>query len=101
MTDADNADGLALVVNTQPDQNFFYIAKRNQQEGLASTVTFSPSGKPLPKLVDQFTYISSNISYTESNVNIRLVKVWNAIDKLSIIWKYKQSDKIKWEVFQS
>ena len=36
------------------------------------------SSKPL-KLVYQFTYLSSNISLTESDVNICLAKTWNAI----------------------
>ena len=31
----------------------------------------------------QFTYLSSNISSTESDVNIHLARAWNAIDKLS------------------
>ena len=48
-------------------------------------VTFSTlSGGPL-KFVDKFTYFGSNISSTESDVNIRLAKVWAAIDSLSII----------------
>ena len=38
---------------------------------------FPLSGKPL-KLVDQFTYLRSNISSTESDMKIRLAKVWNA-----------------------
>ena len=38
-------------------------------------------------LVDQFTYLGSNILSTESDVNICLGKGWNAIDSLSIIWK--------------
>ena len=44
-----------------------------KQKGAIST------GKPL-KLVDQFTYLGSNISSTESDANIFLVKVWNTID---------------------
>ena len=44
------------------------------------------SGWPL-KLVDKFTYLSSNISSTESDINICLAKVWTTIDRLSIIWK--------------
>ena len=47
-----------------------------------------------PLQVDQFTYLESNISSTESNVDIRLEKPWNAIDRLSIIWKNDVSDKI-------
>ena len=45
------------------------------------------NGKPL-KLVDQFTYLGSNISSTESDVNIGISKVWTAIERLSIIWKF-------------
>ena len=51
-----------------------------KQEGTISTL----NGKSL-KLVDQFTYPSRNISSTESDVNIGLLKVWTAIDWLSII----------------
>ena len=32
------------------------------------------------KLVDQFTYIGSHILSTDSDVNIRIAKAWNAID---------------------
>ena len=43
------------------------------------------------KLVDRFTYFGSNISSTETDVNTPFVKVWNAIDELSIIRKsYKK-----------
>ena len=45
------------------------------------------SGKSL-KLVDQFTYLGSNISLTESDVNIHQAKSRNAFDRLSIIWKF-------------
>ena len=52
----------------------------------------SLSGKPL-KLVNQFLYLSSNISSTENSVTICIGKAWNTIDRLSIIWKYDCSDK--------
>ena len=60
-----------------------------KQKGVIST----QSGKPL-KFADQFTYFGSNISSNESDVNIRLAKVSNAIDRLSIIWKSDLSDNI-------
>ena len=60
-----------------------------KQEEAISTL----SSKPL-KLVDQFTYLGSNISSTESDVNI------HAIDWLLIIWKSDISDKIKQNFFQ-
>ena len=52
------------------------------------------SGKSL-KLVDQIPYLRSNISSTESDVKIRLMKAWTVIDWLSIIGKFYQSNKIK------
>ena len=51
-----------------------------KQEGAISTL----SGKSL-KLVDQFPYLNSTISSTESDVNICRVKAWTAIDRLLII----------------
>ena len=44
-----------------------------------------------------FTYLPSNILSTESDVNIRLAKVWTAIDKLALNWKI---DKIKRDFFK-
>ena len=49
-------------------------------------------GKPL-KLVDQFTYLGSNISSTESDVSIRIGKARTTFDRLLIIWK---SDLSRW-----
>ena len=59
-----------------------------------------PRDKPL-KLVDQFTYLGSNISSTESDVNLRIPKAWTAIDRLSITWKSGPSDKIERESFKA
>ena len=53
------------------------------------------------KLVDKFTYLGSNVSSTESNVNICLVKAYTAINRLSIIWKSDVSNKIKQDFFQA
>ena len=54
----------------------------------------------LVKLVEKFTYLGSSILSTESDVNIRLVKEWTAIERLSIKWKADLSDKIKQDFFQ-
>ena len=53
-----------------------------KQEGAILTL----SGKPL-RFVDQFTYLCSNISLTENNVNICIMKVWTDIEMLMIMWK--------------
>ena len=51
------------------------------------TLSLHLNGKPLI-LMDQFTYLGSNISSTESNVNIRIGKVrvyyWEVIDHTEI-----------------
>ena len=83
MTNADYVDILGLVANTPAQAKSLLLnleqttggiglyvnANKTEfmcikQKGTISTL----SGKPL-KLVDQFTYLSSNISSTESNVN--------------------------------
>ena len=51
--------------------------------------------------MDQFTYLSRNISSTESDVNICREKAWNAVDRLVVIWKSNQAGKIKWDFFQN
>ena len=58
------------------------------QDGAISTL----NGKAL-KLVDQFMYLNSNISSTESDVIIHIGKVWTAIDRLFIIRELDLSDK--------
>ena len=65
-----------------------------KREGATSTL----SGWPL-KFVDKFTYLGSNISSTEMDVDIRLAKAWTTIDWLLIIWKSYLSDKIKRDFF--
>ena len=67
-----------------------------KQEGAISTL----SDKSL-KLIDKFVYLSSSISSTESDVNIFLAKLWTAINRLSIIWKFNLSNKIKQDFFQA
>ena len=47
------------------------------------------------KLVDKFTYPGNSVSSTENDIDALLVKVWKALDKLSVIRKSDQSDKIK------
>ena len=46
--------------------------------------SFVLNKKPFSLLVDNFTYLSSNISSTESDINIGLVKSWTANDRLMI-----------------
>ena len=106
MKDADDGDEPALFV---PKQNSLLHSLEQKEGGIdlyvdANRIEFtcfeqkeaiSTVSDKLLKLVDQFTYLSSNISSTERDVNIRLAKVWNTVNRLSIIWKSDLSDKIK------
>ena len=47
------------------------------------------------KLLNEFKYLGSSISFTERNSNIHTATVKIAIDKLLIIWKSDLPDKIK------
>ena len=51
------------------------------------------------KLVDKFTYLGSNISSTEKDIDTQLTKAWTAIDRLSIIGKSDLTDKMKCSFF--
>ena len=48
-----------------------------------------------------FTYLGSNISSTETDINTRLVKAWTAINRHSVIWKSDMTDKMKRSFFQA
>ena len=67
-----------------------------KRKGAISTL----SGGPL-ELVDKLTYLSSNISSTESDVKIHLEMATTDVDRLSIIWKSDTSDKIKRDFFHA
>ena len=53
------------------------------------------------KLVDNFTYLGGSVSSTETHINTRLSNTWNAIDKLSVIWKSDLADNMKFSFFSS
>ena len=115
MADADYADDLKLLVNTTAQAesllnrleqsarvNSHYVNANEtefmcfKQEGTISLL----NDKPL-KLVNQFPYLGSNISSTESDVNIYIEKAQTVIYRLSIIWKSDLFDKIKRDFFRA
>ena len=115
ITDADYADDIAILANT-PNQaeTLLHNLKRAtagiglhvnahkmeymcyNQTGNITTL----NGIPL-KLVDKFTYLGSSVTSTEKNIDTRLTKAWTAIDRLTIIWKYDLTDKMKRSFFQA
>ena len=85
------AAGIGLYVNAHKTEYMCY-----NQTGDISTL----DGTPL-KLVDKFTYLGSNVASTEKDIDMRLTKAWTAINRLLIIWKSDQTDKIKRSFFQA
>ena len=108
ITDADYTDDIAILTNT-PDQaetllhsleraaagiGLYVNAHKTEymcynQIGDISTL----DGTPL-KLVDKFVS-------TEKDIDMRLIKAWTAINRLSIIWKSDLTDKMKCSLFQA
>ena len=50
---------------------------------------------------DKFTYLGSSVSSTETDINTQLAKAWTAIDRLSVIWKWELTNKMKCSFFQA
>ena len=105
MMDADYTDDLALLANTAAQAEF--QLRSLEQGGIGLHVKTNEigyicfkqkgdisilNGKP-HKLVNQFTYIGSNVSSTENDVSIHLTKAWNSIYRQSIIWKFNLLNK--------
>ena len=88
-----------------PKPNSYCIAWSKQHHPLAFTWTqikficfkqgafYTLSGKLL-NFVDKFTYISSNISSIESDVNICLISAWTDINSFISKWKSDLSNKL-------
>ena len=51
--------------------------------------------------VDKFTYLGSNVSSTETDINTWLAKAWIAIDRLLVIWKSDLTHRMKRSFFQA
>ena len=116
ITDADYADGIALLANT-PNQaeTLLHSLERAAAADIGLHVNahktefmcFNQKGDISAldgtslKLVDKFTYLGSSISSTEKYIDTRLTKVWTAIYRLSIIWKSNLTDKMKCSFFQA
>ena len=85
------AEGIVLHVNADKTENMCF-----NQEGDISTL----NGGSL-KLVDEFMYLETSVSLTESDINMHPTKVWTAINSLLITWKFDLFKKIKCNFFQT
>ena len=55
----------------------------------------------LVKVVDNFTYLGSEIASTQKDVNCRIGKAWTALNKLDLIWKSSLPQNLKRRFFQA
>ena len=98
ITDADYINNPALILQLHLAKlNLFCLVWSRQKKALVSAWTqlnefmcfngaISPINGQTLKLVDKFIYLGSNISSTESDVNICIGKIRTTIDRLMTIW---------------
>ena len=115
ITDADYADGIALLANTPNQAETLLHSLERAAAGIGlhgnahktEFMCFNQKGDISTldgtslNLVDKFTYLGSSVSWTEKDIDTRLTKAWAAIDRLSIIWKSDLTDKMKCSFFQA
>ena len=115
ITDADYADDIALLANTPNQAKTLLHSLERAVTGIGLHVNahkteymcYNQTGDITTldgaslKLVDKFTYLGSNVSSTENDIDTRLMKTWTAIDRHSIIWKSDLTDKMKRSFFQA
>ena len=115
ITDTDDADDIALLVNTPTQAETLLHSRERAAAGIGLQVNahkmeymcFNQTGDICTlkgstlKLDDKFTYLGSSVSSTETDINTRLAKAWTAVDRLSVIWKSDLTDKMKHSFFQT
>ena len=115
ITDADYADDIAILANApaQAETQLHSLGRAAVGIGLhvnahkTEYMCFNQTGDISTlngsslKLVDNFTYLGSTVSSTETDINTRLTKAWTAINRLSVIRKSDLTSKTKHSFFQA
>ena len=97
ITDADYADDIALLANTPTQAESLQHSLEQSAGGIGfhmnvvktEYMCFHQKGDISTlnggslKLVDKFTYLGSRVSYIKRDINMRLAKVWTAIDVIN------------------
>ena len=110
--DIDNTEGLAFLANTpaQVESLLYNLEQTARDIGLhvnlnkTDFICFNQdhaillNGKAL-NLANHFKNLRSNISSTESYINLHIDEARAAIDRLTIIWQSDLSDKVKRKFF--
>ena len=115
ITDADYADDLALFSDTIADaQSLLHqVEEAAQKIGLyvnadkTEFMCYNTIGtmtlliKHNIKEVEDFTYLGSNVASSEKDIDIRIGKVWRALNKLNQVWKSYLPDNLKRNFFRA
>ena len=115
ITDADYADDIALLANTSAQAETLLHSLEQAAADIGHQVNaqkmeymcfnqrgdISTLNSSSLKLVDKVTYLESSVSSTKTDINTQLAKAWTAINRLSVIWKSDQTDKMKCSFFQA
>ena len=115
ITDTDYADDIAILANTPNQAKTLLHSLERATTGIGlhvnahkteyicynQTGDISTLDRTFLKLVDKFTYLGSSVSSTKKDIDMQIMKAWTAIDKLLIIWKSDQTDKMKRSFFQA
>ena len=98
ITDADYADDIALLANTPAQAETLLHSLEQAAAGIGFHVNadkteylcFNQRGDIITlngsslKPVDNFTYLGSSVSSTETDINMRLLKAWTAIGHMEV-----------------
>ena len=115
ITDADYADGIALLANAPTEAETLLRSLEWATVGIGlrvnahkmeymcfnQTCDISTLNGWTLKLVDKFTYRGNSVSSTETDIDTRLAKAWTSIDRLSVVWKSDLTDEMKRSFFQA
>ena len=115
ITDADYADDLALFADTieeatqllhilekaSGDVGLYVNAKKTEFMSFNLEGSMKTLGGDTVKQVLDFIYLGSEVSDTESDVNIRIGKAWAALNKMKTIWESGLSHGLKRKFFRA
>ena len=100
ITDTDYTNDIVFLANA-PAQTDHVNAHKPEYICFNQTGDISTLNGSSLKLVDKFIYLGSSVSSTETDIDTWRAKAWTAINRLSVIWKSDQTNKMKHSFFQA
>ena len=109
ITDANYANDIAILASTPAQAEALLLSLERTAGGIGFHVNahktdymcFNKRGDISTLIGSSLNYHGSSVSSTETDISTWLKKAWAAIDRLSVIQKSEQTDKIKRNFFQA